>query len=130
MLVPTLLILAATSSQPDAIPLLDIEPGCRAASSFNLAENQSFAECMRDEADAKAEIVKNWINYPAAARARCGAEALTGATPSYVDLYECLDVDRRLLQAPTDAHAAEDMAAASRRGASQRWMWTVLPGDR
>jgi hypothetical protein len=42
--VPTLLILAASSSQLDAIPLLDIEPGCRGASSFNLAENQSFAE--------------------------------------------------------------------------------------
>jgi hypothetical protein len=104
MLVPTLLILAASSSLPDAIPRLNIEPGCRAASSFNLAESQSFAECMRDEADAKTEISKNWINYPAATRARCGAEVLTGGTPSYVDLYECLDIDRRLLQAPAEAH--------------------------
>ena len=104
MLVPIVPIAAAHSSQPAAMPQVNVEPGCHAASSFKLTDSQTFAECMRDEAEAKREIARNWASYSAAARARCGAEVLIGGDPSYVEMYECLDISRRLLRDPTDAH--------------------------
>jgi hypothetical protein len=104
MLVPIVPVVAAHSSQSVAMPRLNVEPSCRAASSFTLADGQSFAECMRDEAEAKKEVARTWTSYSSAARARCGTEVLIGGDPSYVELYECLDIDKRLLRAPAEAH--------------------------
>ncbi len=100
MFVPIVPVVAAYSSQPAAMPRLNVEPSCRAASDFKLSDSQSFTECMRDEADAKREIAKGWSNYSAAARARCGGEVLIGGPASYVEMYECLDIDRLLASRP------------------------------
>jgi hypothetical protein len=89
---------ATHSSQPASMPQLNVKPSCRAATSFKLADTQSFAACMQDEAEAKKEVSRKWTSYSSAARARCGAEVRIGGPPSYVELYECLDIDKRLQQ--------------------------------
>jgi hypothetical protein len=96
MLQPAVLFAAAYLVQPVATPQLNVEPSCRAASSVRLADSQSLAECMRDEAEAKKEVAKNWTSYSTAARSRCSAEVVIGGDPSYVELYECLDINKNL----------------------------------
>jgi hypothetical protein len=98
MLHTAVLLAAAHLAQPAAMPQLNVEPSCRAATNLHLANNQSFASCMRDEAEAKDQVAKSWTSYPAAARARCSAETMIGGDPSYVELYTCLDMDKSLAQ--------------------------------
>jgi hypothetical protein len=82
MLASTVPVLVAHSSNLIAVPRLSVEPSCRAASSLKLADGQSFADCMRDEAEARKDVARNWTSYSSAARARCSTEVLIGGDPS------------------------------------------------
>ena len=98
MLVPLLLAaathLAAGASAP--VPQLDVRPSCHSASVL-IPEVQSTEACLRDEGDAKAELVRKWAGYSADAKRRCSAEVNVGGDPSYVELLVCLDLDQNLL---------------------------------
>jgi hypothetical protein len=82
---------------------LDTTQTCHAASSLNLADGQTFAACMRDELAAKEQTAKNWTSYSATARSRCAVEATIGGSPSYADLFTCLDIARELSQGSAQA---------------------------
>ena len=75
-------------------PKLDIEFGCRASQKAlsGSATFDVFGACKNDEADARAQLEKNWASYPAADKARCihPKEFL----PGYVEWLTCLDIAR------------------------------------
>ena len=85
--------LALTVSE--AVPTFDVSASCRAVAKVNaaigLAVSQSADACIRDEEQARAELVQKWNSYPAGARARCIAENMI-SDPSYVDVLVCLQL--------------------------------------
>jgi hypothetical protein len=54
----------------------------------------TFESCMKQESDARAEIVKNWQSYPAGGRQRCVNP--TGYMPSYVEWLTCLEMEQQV----------------------------------
>ena len=87
--------LALTVSE--AVPNLDVEASCRAAAKVNrqidLADSESTKNCMRDEEEARAELVQKWSSFSASDRGRCVGETMAdGESPSYVDLLTCLQL--------------------------------------
>ena len=73
----------------DTVPSLNVEPGCRAVASMGDALDASLKRCIRDEDRARADLQKEWGQFPVAERERCAALTKQGA-PSYVELRECL----------------------------------------
>ena len=93
--VPALLItLTLTVPVADRMPVFDVEPGCRAATTLMTLDVGRQKLCLADEASARAEVAKQWARYPAGDRTRCTAEAQLDGLPSYVDLLECLTLAR------------------------------------
>jgi signal transduction histidine kinase len=93
-LTPYAALIAVHLLQPVAEPRLNVEPSCRAATSLNLADGQTLQSCMKDELEARAELAKSWTGYSGSARTRCAAEVTIGGDPSYVELLECLEMDK------------------------------------
>src|SRR4051812_4784216 len=106
MIAPYFLIVAAQLVGPAAAPQLNVEPSCHASSGLDLADGQSFGTCMRDENEARDELAKNWSSYSGSARSRCAAEVKIGGDPSYVELLECLEMDK--IASPTSSTSTTD----------------------
>ena len=83
---------AARSRKGTGVPTLDVTSSCRAATNLHLTDGQDYITCMQDEQQARDQIHKGWSSYSPAIRARCTGEATTGGSPSYVDLFECMDM--------------------------------------
>ena len=87
--------LAVTVSE--AVPKFDVEASCRAAARANeaigLADSESTKNCIRDEEEARSELVQKWASFSAADRTRCVGETMAGGdSPSYVDILTCLQL--------------------------------------
>ena len=95
---PYVLVIAAQLAQRVAAPQLNVAPSCRASSSLDPVNGQNFTICMRDETEAHDQLAKNWAGYSAMARSRCSAEVRIGGDPSYVELLECLEMDKTASQ--------------------------------
>jgi len=78
----------------DEVPRLNVEPGCRAVATGNAGTQRDIKSCMTDENNAKDALNKEWRQFSAADRQRCTDLARMGGEPSYVQLYECLDIAR------------------------------------
>ena len=81
------------------VPTVDITTTCRTSekaitSIFGPGNLATFDSCMKQENDARAEIVKNWRNYPAGGRQRC--VNTTGYMPSYVEWLTCLEMEQQV----------------------------------
>jgi hypothetical protein len=72
--------LAVTVSE--AVPKFDVEASCRAAARANeaigLADSESTKNCIRDEEEARSELVQKWASFSAADRTRCVGETIAG----------------------------------------------------
>jgi hypothetical protein len=90
--------IVANLVHPAAQPELHVEPSCRAVTNLHLPGGQSFTQCMQDELEARQELAKKWTSYSAPARSRCAAEVMIGGGPSYVELLECLEMDKTVSQ--------------------------------
>jgi hypothetical protein len=88
----------ALARPSSAIPQFDAAQICHATSNLGLADDQSFATCMRDETEAKNQLAKDWTSYSAEVRSRCSAETRIGGSPSYVELSTCLDMDKSVTE--------------------------------
>src|SRR5262245_66066159 len=67
---------AASVAASANVPTVDIATTCRESekaitSIFGPGSQQTFGSCMKQEADARAQIVKDWQGYPAGGRQRC-----------------------------------------------------------
>lgn len=74
------------------VPTLNVEPSCKGAASVQMADSQSYAGCMKDENEARQQLVASWQTFSAPLRARCSAEASGQGLASYVELLICLQV--------------------------------------
>jgi len=86
---------AARVVAADNVPVLNIEPSCRASVALNQQSGGSgtVEQCLEDEKSARAEVVKGWSSFPSGDRTRCTAEVRDFAA-SYVELLECLTMAR------------------------------------
>jgi len=108
------------SAASGGIPTVDIATTCRESekaltSIFGPETQQTFGSCMKSEADARAEIVKSWRNYPAAGRQRC--VNTTGYMPSYVEWLTCLEMEQQVNQlrkAPQETNPATTEGRSNR----------------
>ena len=85
------------SAQSASVPTVDIATTCRTSekaitSIFGPGTMQTFDSCMKQENEARAEIVKSWRKYPAGGRQRC--INTTGYMPSYVEWLTCLEMEQ------------------------------------
>jgi hypothetical protein len=80
----------------DRVPQLNVEALCKSTSAIDeamdLAEAQSFSDCMRDEMTAQQQLGAIWATSAGPARDQCEGEAVAGDTQSYVDLLTCMQM--------------------------------------
>jgi|SRR5580700_1193935 hypothetical protein len=81
-------------------PIIDIEKLCRAdidalRAVFTTSEVQAMDGCVADEQAARDQLIKNWVSYPALAKAHCvqPQEYL----PGYVEWESCIEMTRDVL---------------------------------
>jgi len=90
------------SAAPNEVPTADIATTCRTSEKaliaiFGAETQQNFQSCMNSEKEARDQIVKNWQNFPAAARQRC--VNTTGYMPSYAEWLTCLEMEQQVDEA-------------------------------
>src|SRR4051812_34272226 len=88
----------ALARPSSAIPQFDAAQICHATSNLGLADDQSFAQCMRDETEAKNQLAKDWTSYSAEGRSRCSAETTIGGSPSYAELSPWPEMDKSVTE--------------------------------
>ena len=80
----------------DRVPVIDVERSCKEAAATNKAMDldlsQSYANCMRDENDAKLQLTGIWSTYSTSVRDRCEKEATIPGSASYVDMLTCVQM--------------------------------------
>ncbi len=78
----------------DQVPKFNIEPSCKGAASAsgNMADAQSLTACMKDENQARDQLVSSWQTFSASLRSRCVAESSGFGLDSYVELLVCLQI--------------------------------------
>jgi hypothetical protein len=87
------------SAASNGVPTVDIAITCRTSEKaliaiFGAETQQTFESCMTSENDARAQIVKNWRNFPAVGRQRC--VNTRGYMPSYVEWLTCLEMEQQV----------------------------------
>jgi len=88
---PLALLLPLAFAVSDALPRFDIEPTCKGGLN-SPGLNERYSRCISEEQDARKKLETNWSRYPAGDRAQC-ARTATMASPSYVELLTCLEMD-------------------------------------
>ena len=106
------------SAASSGVPTVDIAITCRTSEKaliaiFGAEYQQTFESCMTSENDARAQIVKNWQNFPAGGRQRC--VNTTGYMPSYVEWLTCLEMEQQVNE--MRKKAATNLATTEGRGA-------------
>jgi len=96
--VPFLALLGPLAiSIADTVPTYNVEPSCRggmdAGADPRVSPNDRFAQCLREEAEARSTLQAQWTKFPAGDRTDCADTAKMG-TPSYVELLTCLEMAR------------------------------------
>ena len=87
------------SAASSGVPTVDIAITCRTSEKalvaiFGAQTQQTFEACMTSENEARSQIVKNWLNFPAGDRQRCANT--TGYMPSYVEWLTCLEMEQQV----------------------------------
>jgi hypothetical protein len=85
---PMFLLAALTAS----VPTMDLPSICRSEQSGVAADQQGqvYQNCMRDEQAAREELQRQWMRFPAAARATCTELGLD--IQSYVEVLTCIEI--------------------------------------
>jgi hypothetical protein len=82
----------------DAVPKLNYEPNCRAATKAGEGLGQgldaSFSRCMAEEEKARATLEKEWTKFTVSSRSSCAGMSSTMGIQSYVELLTCLEMER------------------------------------
>jgi hypothetical protein len=78
----------------DRVPVLKVEPSCRAAGGVSMSTGRTMESCMNDENAARDELGTAWAKFSAADKSHCLTMVTTGGGPSYVELLSCLEMSR------------------------------------
>ena len=81
----------------DGVPKLDVTPSCRGAGATKvLPKNVDAAQnCLDIEKNAHDQLVKGWLEFAPADRAKCG-NAVMSFSPTYTELLTCLEFPKEL----------------------------------
>jgi hypothetical protein len=92
--IPLALGVTLLHAAADKVPNLDVETGCRAAARMGdkLSLDTTLGQCLADENSARAELERQWTQFPPTLRQRCVATTETGGSPSYVEVLICLQM--------------------------------------
>jgi hypothetical protein len=77
----------------DGVPTLNVEPFCREVAK-RAAPVGDVNVCLRQEREARDQLVKEWAQFPAADRAYCQHLHTVGGDPTYTELLTCLELQR------------------------------------
>jgi hypothetical protein len=94
----TLAVIGAQSTMPvsERVPDINVQKLCKLRSAddriMRQPEPQGLADCVREEKDAKQELVKMWATSDSVMRDRCQDEATALGTRTYLDLLACLQI--------------------------------------
>jgi hypothetical protein len=91
-----LLYSSAPALAQDSLPVLNIEPACRAYSASQPDPQRGFTLCMEQEQNARTKLEKDWPQFASQDRQRClgMTNELGGKTASYVEVLECVVIAR------------------------------------
>lgn len=85
--------LVAASAYAADVPMLDVSRTCTP-----IAGDKTIAidsdRCFKTEREARAQLAREWTNFPAADRSLCTQTATMGGMSSYVALITCLEMKR------------------------------------
>src|ERR1019366_4379342 len=80
------------SVKPERVPVFDVAPSCLQAREYaGVNRNLTYQGCMKDENDARAELVRKWTYFNAGDRKDCVAQGAS-PMPSYVEILTCLEM--------------------------------------
>ena len=102
-----------------SVPSVDIATTCRESEKaittmFGPGSQLTFDTCMKQENDARAEIVKNWQSYSAGGRQRCVNTTLY--MPSYVEWLTCLEMEQSVEALRRNRAAASNSGTTEGQG--------------
>jgi hypothetical protein len=74
------------------VPRFDVANTCREARAYAGNDKEvAFRGCMKDENDAREQLVQKWTHFKAADRSDCIAQG-AAPMPSYVEILTCLEM--------------------------------------
>jgi hypothetical protein len=80
------------SAKPDGVPRFDVARSCKDAQAYvGDDKNLAYRGCMKDENDARAQLVQKWTHFKPGDRKDCVAQG-AAPVPSYVELLTCLEM--------------------------------------
>jgi hypothetical protein len=80
------------SAKPDGVPRFDVARSCKDAQAYvGDDKNLAYRGCMKDENDARAQLVQKWTHFKPGDRSDCVAQG-AAPVPSYVELLTCLEM--------------------------------------
>ena len=72
----------------DSVPAFNVEPFCHAVA-MRAAPVGDKDVCLRQEREARDQLVRQWTRFPVADRSYCEQLARTGSDPTYTELLTC-----------------------------------------
>ena len=75
----------------DSVPTFNTEPFCRVVAS-RAASVADKEICLREERQARDELVQRWSQFPPGDKAYCERLASIGGDPTYTELLTCLEL--------------------------------------
>ena len=80
------------SAKPDGVPRFDVARSCQEARAYTGNDKDlAYRGCMKDENDARAQLVQKWTHFKLGDRSDCVAQG-AAPVPSYVELLTCLEM--------------------------------------
>ena len=80
------------SAKPDGVPRFDVARSCQEARAYTGDDkNLAYRSCMKDENDARAQLLQKWAHFKPGDRKDCVAQG-AAPVPSYVELLTCLEM--------------------------------------
>jgi hypothetical protein len=81
----------------DGVPKLDVTPSCNGAAAAKvLSQNvDAMQNCLNIEKNARDRLVKGWLEFTPADRAKC-VNAMMSFSPTYTELLTCLEFSKDL----------------------------------
>jgi hypothetical protein len=93
---------AAPAFAVDGVPRLNVGPTCHPIDRSDKSIQIDTDRCLKTENDARAQLVREWADYPVADRGLCTQTATLTSMASYVDLLTCLEMKRDVAKLPAD----------------------------
>jgi hypothetical protein len=76
----------------EQVPTLSVSESCKGAAAVAMTDSQSYDACMKDENQAREQLLTSWQTFSAPNRIRCSGEASSEGIASYVELLVCLQI--------------------------------------